>query len=167
MDSKKANLTPELKEIYDRVMNTTGTPKPPAQPTTPAAASPAPQSPPIQPQGMPALNEPLTPPPMPGPQQPPPVQPQFHGLQQPEPPPGAPSPAEDALSSAPARPISQGGSFSFSGGNVKGNNAPQNNTTSTVKKKALISKPILITLGLVFVAVWGIFWAIIFGLIER
>lgn len=168
MDSKKANLTPELKEIYDRVMNTTSTPKAPAQPSQQAAPTPQnPPSPPIQPQGMPSLSEPIAPPPLPGPQQPPPVQPQFHGPQNSESLTETSNPAEEALSSTPARPISNDGVFSFSGGSVKNSPTTQSGLSAQGNKKTLISKPILIILGLIFVVIWGIFWAIIFGLIQR
>jgi len=35
------------------------------------------------------------------------------------------------------------------------------------KSKSKISLPVLIVLGLVFIIVWGLFWAIIFGFIKR
>lgn len=178
MDSKKANLTPELKEIYDRVMNTTGTPKPPAsQPPTPQAPTPSGST--IQPglgqapsQDMPSIGGNPLPPPQPDISQPqmPTAQP---GGGQPQldatgpagaPTFGAPTPAEEALSSAPARPVTTGNSFSFSGGNVK---QPQKAETAGSKKRSFISKPILIFLGIIFIAIWGVFWAIIFGLIDQ
>lgn len=88
MDPKKsANLTPELKEIYDRVMNTTPTPKlatpPPVQapsalpqtPTSPQAPTPSPKAQPV-----PSLNA-----------------------------------ADEALSETPPRPLTTGNTFSFNG----------------------------------------------------
>lgn len=169
MDAKKANLTPELKEIYDRVMNTSNAPKTavnPAQGQIPQVP-PIPQNPTVsspQAPSMPSVGAPIQA-----------DQPQNTALQQPQmdaapqmpPLPGAPAmppptPAEEALTSAPARPLSEGGAFAFNG-NAKTASAPQ----AGEKKKARISKPILIVLGVVFVVVWGVFWAIIFGFIER
>lgn len=172
MDSKKANLTPELKEIYDRVMNTSGTSKPPAQAqnTTPTTLSQQPQGavpPPTMPPSpaMPAMGVPVQPPGQADPMQAP-AQPQMSAAPQM---PGMPSvgemnPAEEALSSTPARPLNGGNTFALNG---KGKAPAQTANATGVKKKTPISKPLLIILGVAFVAVWGIFWAIIFGFIQR
>ena len=142
MDTKKTNLTPELKEIYDRVMNTSGA-KATATAGTPPLAAPAPseQIPTSAPQpampvgvpptstitpnlGMPAspslggspsptMSPPPGMPPAPtapagAPPQPSPLPP-LNGM------PSLDSTAEQALSSTPARPVSEGNTFSFSG----------------------------------------------------
>lgn len=175
MDSKKANLTPELKEIYDRVMNTSGTPKPAAQnPQPPQQPLPQqnqmPQAPSmLQAPSMPSVGVPIQAPEVPvqnpNPQQPL-QQPQLDSAPQM---PGAPSveaptPAEEALSSTPARPLNEGNTFTFNGKEKPGAK-PQEHPGE--KKKMAISKPILVVLGLVFIAVWGVFWAIILGVIQR
>lgn len=91
MDGKKqTNLTPELKEIYDRVMNTSAGSK------TPTAPSSLPTTPP-------AANNPLPPTPAPSP-----------SISIPT----APETADEALTSSPPRPVSaMDGTkpFSFSG----------------------------------------------------
>lgn len=179
MDSKKTNLTPELKEIYDRVMNTSAAPKapaaPPPLPTTPAPAvgtpnltpppainpSPTaslPQAPPMpQMPTAPTLGAPIIPPGM-SPQPQMPTMPTDLGM---------PSPAEQALSNTPARPLSEGNTFSFNGVAHAPQPAAARGAAVTSKKKAKLSLPVLIVLGVVFIAVWGVFWAIIFGFIKR
>jgi hypothetical protein len=77
-----------------------------------------------------------------------------------------PSAAEDALTSTPARPISEGNSFAFSG-TAKPVPGMPGATPTKVKSKTKISLPLLIVLGVVFILVWGVFWAIIFGFIKR
>ena len=194
MDTKKTNLTPELKEIYDRVMNTSGSKAAATPGTTPPLATsampPAGQSP----LGTPSMPPPLgtTPPVMPaepaapnplGGTMPPPLEMPTAPAQ-----PAAPNPlggamppmngmptmdstAEQALSSAPARPISEGNTFAFSGTAHQPPASPTVPGTATpaagAKKKSKISLPVLIVLGLVFIIVWGLFWAIIFGFIKR
>ena len=156
MDSKKTNLTPELKEIYDRVMNTQSAKgKPVPTPTTAPVSTPPP-------------------PPMPPTNTPPVVPPIPQVLPQPAPSQAEPptlTPAEDALTSSPARPVSEGNTFSFSG---TVHNAPVDKKIKDKKveaagdkKKARLSLPILIALGVVFLIVWCIFWAVIFGFIKR
>lgn len=150
MDKKQTNLSPELKEIYDRVMNTSATAK---------TAAPAAPPPPITPS--PALSH-TPPPPTPGPSpaaHPAPARPSEITM------PSVPDTADGALTSSPPRPVSVVDGtkpFSFSG------------TASTPKeeakpgeKKAGISMPILIVLGVAFVAVWGVFWLVILGFINR
>lgn len=178
MDSKKTNLTPELKEIYDRVMNTSGgasavkatgalptTPAtpPPANPLDPPSAtmpSPQPTTPsPSAPIAPPQVGAPTTvnPTPVP-PMTPPGGMPEMAPLQ--------PNAAEDALTSTPARPISEGNTFAFSG-TAKPVPGMPGATPTKVKTKTKISLPIIIVLGVVFIIIWGVFWAIIFGFIKR
>ncbi len=170
MDSKKTNLTPELKEIYDRVMNTSAstqaqpkataeplqpaTPPPPTGTTAPSPATPQPTvsaTPPpptvsAQPAATPVMPPPSSPsmPPMPG-------------------------TAEDALSNTPPRPISEGNTFSYSGSTPSSSvmNAPQAAEAKAPKGKFKLTMPLLIGIGVVFIAVWGVFWAIIFGFIKH
>ena len=171
MDTKKTNLTPELKEIYDRVMNTSSGKTAASAGTTPPLPTSA-VVPPVAPPTMPT-------PPTPSPLSAPGTMPTTPTLEMPATPnlggsmmPPIGSPAEDALSSAPARPISEGNTFSFSGtaqapapASLVPGATPAN--TPGTKKKAKISLPVLIVLGLVFLIVWGLFWAIIFGFIKR
>lgn len=170
MDAKKTNLTPELKEIYDRVMNTKGTPVSAAGGSLPVSQNPAGGS---VPPPLPATPGPVTPLPPAASSQMPSIgdipapqaavaTPQM--AQTPEMPPlGG---AEQALTSTPARPISEGNTFSFNGGSVKPAPAAAQ-ASDTTKKKAKISLPILVVLGLAFIVVWGVFWAIVLGLIQR
>jgi len=200
MDTKKTNLTPELKEIYDRVMNTSGgkaaatasitPPLPTSTSTSPVVPSAIPQPEntppaPVMPgqsstlppmNGMPAspsLSMPPAPA-MPAPMGMPPS-PTMPGQASTLPPmngmPSVDSTAEQALSSAPARPVSEGNTFSFSG---TAHHPPQSPVVpgaapvpGVAKSKSKISLPVLIVLGLVFIIVWGLFWAIIFGFIKR
>lgn len=168
MDTKKTNLTPELKEIYDRVMNTSaGTPQsitpkatsepllptaPPA-PTQPAVSTNLPQQPTITsvaplagtPLGQQAA--PVMPPPTPAPEMP-----------------SMPVTAEEALTNTPARPLTGGNTFSYNGSpSPTIMNAPQ---AKAAKGKFKMSLPILIAVGVVFIVVWGVFWAIILGFIK-
>lgn len=171
MDTKKTNLTPELKEIYDRVMNTSSGKTAASAGTTP----PLPTSAVVPPVAQPAIPTPPTPSPLLAPGTMPatltlemPATPNLGGSMMPP----IGSPAEDALSSTPARPVSEGNTFSFSGtaqapapASIVPGATPANNPGT--KKKAKISLPVLIVLGLVFLIVWGLFWAIIFGFIKR
>lgn len=148
MDPKKSNLTPELKEIYDRVMNTTATPKtPPKAPTVPPAPKADTQAP--------AMNS-LNPTPT--------ANAASLNSQQ-------PTPAEDALTNTPARPLSSQNTFSFSGKAEPMPEAPSVSLDETVGKKKKnqmkLSLPILIVLGIAFIVVWGLFWAVMFGIIKR
>lgn len=202
MDGKKTNLTPELKEIYDRVMNTSGgaPATPPSSqsqgvpPVTPTAINPM-DPPPVDPMAtnhsIPTANQnpmnpmnvvqapamPMTPgapPVLPSDSTPTngtPIMPTFAapGLTL-SPPTMDPTPAEQALTSTPARPVTEGNTFAFGGGHATPAPAPAqtaNGALTPAKKKAKISMPIIIVLGVAFVAVWGVFWAIIFGFIQR
>lgn len=144
MDGKKqTNLTPELKEIYDRVMNTSANSKP-ATATQPPIPPPTP------------INTPTTTPPL---HATPPPSPASSGLSMPS----IPDAADSALTSSPPRPMSSVDGtkpFSFSG------TAHTADSNSTDKKKG-ISLPLLIVLGVAFVAVWAVFWLVILGFINR
>jgi len=188
MDTKKTNLTPELKEIYDRVMNTSGgkaaatasitPPLPTSTSTSPVVPSaiPQPENTPPAPV-MPGQSSTL--PPMNGMPASPnlsmPPAPAMPGQASPLPPmngmPSVDSTAEQALSSSPARSVSEGNTFSFSGTAHQPAATPTvpgaTPTAAITKNKSKISLPVLIVLGLVFIIVWGLFWAIIFGFIKR
>lgn len=136
-----------------------------SQPAMPVGASPAsmPGMPP--PPVPPSLSMPPTPvAPVGAPEQPSSLPP-MSGM------PSMDSTAEQALSSTPARPVSEGNTFSFSGTAHQRPTAPAvpgaTPAATTTKKKSKISLPVLIVLGLVFIIVWGLFWAIIFGFIKR
>lgn len=166
MDNKKqANLSPELKEIYDRVMNTSSPQATSSEkgtaPQTTVASPPPPTSPPSSPLSTPPPPAPtapkMTPPPLP------------------DTPEATP---ESALSSTPPRAISDIGSkpFSFSGTakplapvkeEVKAEKKEGEENVTEEKKKSSFSMPLLIGLGVLFIAVWGIFWAVLLGIIER
>lgn len=197
MDAKKTNLTPELKEIYDRVMNASGKPSPisPSQAAPPLAqnpsiqsAQPLPQSTPpstsgpiVSPFGGSDLNtRPMTNLNIPeGLTAPSTSMPSLPDIQTP----GNAMPtmvapnmttaplttaADQALSSVPPRPVNEGNTFSFNGTSKQEAPAPTSpGAMVATKKKSKISKPILIILGLAFIIVWGIFWAIIMGIIKR
>lgn len=177
MDGKKTNLTPELKEIYDRVMNTSNpsaAAKPQASaPTAPTAANPLDAPSAIAPNGnqtpIGASPIPNTQPAMGAVQEEVGAQPMANPMPgmptMPEPLAAAPTPAEQALSSTPARPLSEGNTFAFNGGSHPAPGPAASGTTA--KKKSKISLPILIVLGIAFLGVWGVFWAIIFGFIQR
>lgn len=136
------DLSPDLKQIYDRVMNTPakGAPTPPP-PTQPAA--PPPNS--------------TTPPPFTAVASPNP------NAQKPPTPPTTTSEPEDQpfLTSAPPRPL-QGsiGVKSFSLGKENKESKPTANATSTDKKG--ISKTLIIILGVIFFAAWIFFWVVFF-----
>lgn len=149
MDPKKQDLNPELKEIYDRVMNTqvkpnapTATTPPPQTPTsaaTPIASAPS-AVPPIGSPVMPPAGSPTTPQPNQGPTQ--------AGIPQP------------GVESKP---------FVFTGNKVttpQATTSPQLNQaqihTSSGKK---LSTPVIAVLVVILIVVWALFWAKIFGLI--
>jgi len=184
--NKQPNLTPELKEIYERVMNTnTQQPTPPAppqnQPTT-SASNQQPQNPSVgtvdQPASVPPTHNPAQPAASPSQNQPQkPAAPS--GTNPPSPtikPPGTPQ-NSPFLSSLPPRPISGSGqSFSFSAKNGQPAshaipeptpNQPQNSTNPTTDKppkKKLLSGKILAVLVIALLIGWGVLWAKVFGL---
>lgn len=163
MDDKKKNLTPELKQIYERVMNTPAgartNPNAQTQPQaqTPVTASPAPiqasqtaQTPPISQSTQPQM------PPIPAPTGPS-VTPSQTTL--------PPQPAQGVSFAAP-QPVNPSGSFVFTG---KNNNTaspaptPIAGQTMATKSGKKLSSPIIAILVGVLMIAWGIFWAKIFG----
>ncbi|MBI4091649.1 MAG: hypothetical protein HY427_00355 [Candidatus Levybacteria bacterium] len=143
MDPKKQELNPELKEIYDRVMNTQV--KSPSSPTSVSAGVPQPVS---------LANAQSDPTPIKH------VDP-FASVQ------SAPTSVSAPQSGAPqpgASASAQSAPFVFTGNKVT---TPQEPTafqsqTSTNKK---ISTPIIAVLVVVLIVVWALFWAKFFGLI--
>lgn len=147
MDKKQTNLSPELKEIYDRVMNTSATPKPNVTPTPPTQTPPQADKP-SHPENQPAHA--AAPSEMPKP-----------GISMPS----IPDAADQALTSSPPRPASTVDGtkpFSFSG-----TASTSKNDAKPGEKKSKISLPILIILGIAFIAVWGVFWLVMLGFINR
>lgn len=151
-DSNKPpqDLSPDLKQIYDRVMNTpakgsSATPPPPTfspTPTVPPVTSPQNQSvPPVTPQSRPSQDlNPTIPP------QPP--------MQNAEP--------EPFLTSAPPRPL-QGsvGVRSFALGKEKKTEAKSILAGTKEEKKGMSKVLIAILIGIFFVA-WSFFWVVFF-----
>lgn len=145
MDPKKQNLTPELKQIYDRVMNTqVKKPEPAAPvaaPTTTTAPNAAPQTP------VAAANPNPTPTTAP---------------QQPQP--GGNVGNNAFLSSTPPRPLTGDKTFVFTGNKMTtAQGTTEVHAPGTVAKKK-ISPPILIAGIVVGVVVWALIWAKVFGL---
>jgi len=147
------NLSPDLKQIYDRVMNTPAT-KSPSAPTTPAPVTP-PAVPPTPPT---AANRDMTHPTAPAMAKPeasnPSVIPQSPMANV------APPASNDFLSSTPPRPL-QGsvGVQSFSLGKDK---KEETKTEDVKSEKKGISKSLIIILGVVFFAAWTFFWVVFF-----
>lgn len=145
MDPKKQELNPELKQIYDRVMNTQA-----ARPQQPApSAQPQPGTPTVPSQ---TLTPPIVTPPQPVPSG------------------GAvPAPQNVPGQSVTPQPIvPNSGSFVFTGNKViapknDGKAQPAAGAQKFAAKKGFSGK--LITVGLVLlIVVWGVVWAKIFGL---
>ena len=157
MDQKKQNLTPELKEIYDRVMNT----QVQNAPGTPMNGNDAAKTPPI-PENHPqnTMTAPAAPQPSPVPN-PSPVPP--------PPPPAAAQPAQPTqpatnATSNPAapNPIGKNSNFVFTGNKMT---TPAGTATVQVNSGGKkISGMVIVGLVLVLLAVWAVFWAKIFGL---
>ena len=162
--NKQQNLTPELKQIYERVMNTTVSPNPkpptPSAPVTPSQiptpmmtgpteATPTPVPPgPDQSAANPAAQAPTAPPP--AQQVPSPAQPQNY-------------------ESVPPRPLTNAGAqpFVFS---AKAPTAAQTGNTpqtfaSAAKPKKKMSNAVIGALVLVLIVVWSLFWVKFFKLI--
>lgn len=178
MDSKQ-NLTPELKEIYDRVMNTpagaksaTAQPTVTAQPTTaPAPPTTHNGTPPPTASAIPAAPT-MTPPTAAIPVPPAPT------IAEATP----PVDSSEYLSSAQPRPLQDIGTkpFSFSGKVVTATtadavkpapNAPastaaaQPATAPSAPKKGL-STPVVVVLFVAFALVWTFFWLVLLGFIK-
>lgn len=147
MDQKKQNLTPELKEIYDRVMNTQvqNTPGAPMNGADAAKTPPIPENHPQNTMAAPSMPQ-ATPNPTPVP---------------PPPPTSAPAPSSAPNPAAP-NPIGKSSNFVFTGNKMT---TPAGTTTVQVNtggKK--ISGMVIVGLVVVLLAVWAVFWAKIFGL---
>ena len=155
MDPKKQqNLTPELKQIYDRVMNTQvakpqGASQIPSQPQTAAPQTSIP----------PQDASPASPPPPAS--APTPSAPQTQA-------PAVPASPASFLSSMPARPITDTAkSFTFSGKvdektDEKTPHAPAQEQKASGKK---ISGKMIGFLAVGLVVIWSLFWVKFFGLI--
>ncbi len=146
MDPKKQqNLTPELKQIYERVMNTQVKKDTPQASATPQPATTTTTPPPASPTTPPENTAPATP-------------------QTPQ----APAQNEAFLSSVPPRPITDSSKpFVFTGKAPKPEEhaqQPSGSPTATPTKSKKISTPIIVVLVVVLVIVWGVFWAKLLGL---
>ena len=134
MDQKKQALTPELKEIYDRVMNTQVAAPPQPQPVTPPTVMGATQ-PPQSPQ--PVISPTTT--------QVPPIQ------------------NEGFLSSVPPRPLTDTKSFVFTGNKVTTTDKQSTTQAPLAASKKMSNKIIAIIVGAIII-MWAVLWAMIFGL---
>ena len=138
MDPKKQELNPELKEIYDRVMNTQV--KSESQPqSTPS------QTPPATPQA------PTAPPPPAG-------QIPLRGAT-------AEASQDPSLSSAPVRPLVDTKPFVFTGNKVTTQQEPHTSQSQMFSTPKRVSGPVIAVLVVILIVVWALFWAKIFGLI--
>lgn len=145
MDPKKQqNLTPELKQIYERVMNTPVA----SQPTAQTPSQPA-QTPPVttQPDAVKPNVSAQTPPPSPINQAP-----------------QTPNPAPPSTPPINPRPLTGGGNqFTFSSKTQEGQEVSKTNISPKGKKG--ISAPIIGVLIVTLIAVWSLFWMKFFNLI--
>lgn len=136
MDPKKQELNPELKEIYDRVMNTQV--KSEGQPQSAPS-----QPPPVTPQA------PAAPPPPAG-------QSDLRGA-------AAEANRDPFFSPPPQRPITDTKPFVFTGNKVTTPREPNTSQSQTYTNRK-ISGPIITVLVVVLIVVWALFWAKFFGL---
>lgn len=153
MDPKKQDLTPELKQIYDRVMNTQVANKTPAglnsTPATPISNSPPTTQVPstnttntqwqsaATPLVNPTISQPATTP---------------------------ESVSQPFLSSVPPRPITETKPFVFTGKKIETSNAsPEGNQVQANGSKKMSGKIIAASVG-VLIILWSVFWAKFFGL---
>lgn len=148
MDPKKQELNPELKEIYDRVMNTQA--KSEAQPQS-ASSQPPPAAPqaPAAPPG--TVLSPASPPPA--------GQSVLRGDT-------AEAKQDPFFSPQPQRSITDTKPFVFTGNKVTTPQTPyatQSQMNPTSSKK--VSGPIIAVLVVLLIVVWTLFWAKFFGLI--
>ena len=164
MDPKKQELNPELKEIYDRVMNTQvkseGQPQsapsqpPPATPQAPSAPPGTVRNPAPPPAGQSDLGgatadaerDPFFSPP---PQRAPSTAVSLHSQ------PGSLAPAGAGAQSAP---------FVFTGSKLTTSREPNASQSQTYTNKKL-SGPIIAVLVAVIIVAWALFWAKFFGII--
>lgn len=161
MDDKQG-LTPDLKQAYDRIMN------------TPAPATSAPATPPSQ-ATSPQAPAPQPPIPAPGPSvTPPSAAPMTPNAATPTTPNATPPQQEGAhapfLSSVPPHPVAQTGSFSFSDKKPQ-TPAPATHpgaalggTSAVVAANKKLSGPIVAILITVLVVAWTVFWAKFFNI---
>lgn len=162
MDPKKQqSLTPELKQIYERVMNTQVSPNtPPAAPVQTATPTPSPVTPPV--------SAPVTPS-QPMPSQPVPEIPTAPPVTQPianNPAPNS-TPAQN-LGGIAQKPLSANPQpFTFSNKAPSPTQAanPNQPFSATTKPKKKMSGMIIGALVVVLVAVWTLFWIKFFNLI--
>jgi len=158
MDDKQ-NLTPELKQAYDRIMNTPAPTKNIPVATQPGTAGPQAPTP--------------TPPiPTPGPSVTPPTATPNTPIATPNTTPQPTPTHAPFLSSIPPRPVTQTGSFAFSDKKVQQAPTPTpaahpgavaGGTSAVVVNKKL-SGPIVAILIVVLVVVWTLFWAKFFNI---
>lgn len=154
MDSNKQNLTPELKAIYDRVMNTPVGSPPGGNPPAPGSTPPTPTPP-----------QPPTPsssqPPPPTPSEAPPV-----------PTPATPPESAAPLPSIPPRQIDTTDKpFVFSASNKQETKQekhdseqpqPEAASTNEAPKKKLLSPPVMALGGVAFLILYAVIWLKIF-----
>lgn len=149
MDDTNKNLSPDLKQAYDRVMNIPVGGTTPPSPAAPQAIPPAPTIP---------VPGPSITPPISGLSQTPPSSPP--PVTEPSAPPQSEGPHTPFLSSVPPHPVSETGTFVFS--DKKGVNpapAAHPDAVSVAKSGTKLSGPIIAVLITVLVIVWTVFWA--------
>lgn len=135
MDPKNTDLTPELKQVYDRVMNT--------QIKTPESLSATPPS-----------SQPSAPAPLPS-----------APSQTPSTTPSNPTTGQDPfLSSLPPRPIADTKPFVFTGNKVTTHEENQSSRVKSSSSNK-ISVKIIGLVVVVLIVVWALFWTKLFGLI--
>lgn len=173
MDKNKKNLSPDLKAVYDRVMNTKITPRPQAPPPAPTP----------QPPSTPPVPQEITPPEVKMPEAtistpPPPDTNRPQMVTETIPPkssvdlsPVGPEPSssdQPFLSSLPPRPLNAISSepFVFSGGKSSSKETPEahESTTPAPAHGAKLSSKIILGLFILFLVVYSFFWAKIFNL---
>ncbi len=144
MDPKKQDLTPELKQIYDRVMNTQVAGKTPAglnsAPDTPISSTP-PTNTQSQSAATPLVNPTISQP----------------GTTQ-------ESVSQPFLSSVPPRPIADTKPFVFTGKKIETSSTlPEGNQVQANGSKKMSGKIIAVSVGALII-LWSVFWAKFFGL---
>ena len=137
MDPKKQDLNPELKQIYDRVMNTQVGSKPSGAESLPPGQSPL---------GGGGGGAPATPPP---------TQPHV---------PVQPAPAQTTPQPVVLQPISEPKSFVFTGNKIVSPQGGTHTDSNVITSKKGLSGSIIAVLVVILVIAWGSFWAKIFGL---
>lgn len=140
------DLSPDLKQIYDRVMNASAqgstTPQPPSTPTTvatPQAESVKPSTPQTPNNSQPTM--PSVPPASPTP-------------------PTPTAPQEPFLTSAAPRPLQ--GSVGVKSFSINKDDKEKNNAVKPGGEKKGLSKNLIIVLGIIFFGFWTFFWVVFF-----